>query len=1046
MVLYLFQSFPDFYLGYEIRDLNATGICFYTQTSNWGASNLTTTLKYTVCSNDFLLGGYDILKGSTDYFIRTYSNLPTHSMIYYTATVWAIDTWDLYAIGSTPPGDTFVLDFDGREFPGPYMRSNIFPTKTCGRLGNYDLGPIRVFGKVMHTISTLIIKVRAAFDEGPLNESFGFRNLNLLFVRNPDPSAIGSSTESFCALAPVTIPDKQCPCPEGQFQYPLTPFTCSPCHPICASCFDRGPRGCYQCVAGASFVNGQCIFCDASCKLCSGPGPAECKTCQPGLFLYQNKCIPECELPSVNTTDGCINSCSAPCSPSTKFLSWNGSCLDTCPFPLRQITSSTSIRKCEYPCETGEYLYWDGSCKNDCVSPLNIRIETGVQYCDYPCFDTEFLYINGTCSLTCSPPFKQRFDTGKQYCEFLCAPDEFLHKDGSCLSYCNFPFISLIYTGHKLCDSPCLHSSDYLYWNNSCGPLCPLPFQKFQIRNINYCIPKCLSDQYIFWNGSCISSCELPLQVQHQPFGDICLHPCPHPTDFYLEDTKTCSSTCISSSSIDNGYYFKCSSSSTIEASGLLVNLLLGAPFGSTSFITVAKLTRYVKYVDIKYPPRLENLRISGARSVLNLKFGPKIPHNVNSSFTKYPIPDIFERNHLHSSFFMNFWEELMSLGILLSIAIILMLFNLLAKKLDWPLFQKGYSHFRFIFKWNFILILFVVNLDEVIIYSALEFKTFKDNSVQAVFSFILGLLMFLSCFAVWIASLVLVSKTDKLKKLNKSQECPEEYEGYQVLFHGYRNNNSFNKRFFSFYLARFILPMIFASYCYTVPLLQVIMYLTINLFSLLIIVCKKPFEKRINYIQVTFIETLVLVNNICLLILTILDVGNHEYYNTFVLVGDLIIVSNVTINFLIIIFLLIKIGSEINLVYKQVRNEANQKKNIWSSILFIIIQQGGFGFEEARPIEIKASKQQNSYSHNNKSTKSVFQESDFEQNIFSETKEGFNKHGNSSSIVEHTKKYGAKKRLISQNGEIQTDSGHIDYENMNDELVLFEDVDIDQK
>jgi len=1022
--------------------LNATGTCFHNQANSWGASNLRSNLRYTVCSNDFILGGHDILNGPTDYFFRDYSNLPPHSMIYYTMTAWAIDSWDLYVTGSNPPGDTFVMDFDGTQFPGPYMRASIFPAKSCGRLGNNDLGPIRIFGKLPHSLSTLTLRVRGAFDENTANEAFGFRNLILLFVTNPDVTALGSTTASLCGIAPITLPDKQCPCQEGQFQYSVAPFTCSPCHPNCASCFDGGPRSCYQCALGASFVNGQCVFCDASCKLCSGPSPTQCITCQPGLFLYQNRCIPECTYPSLNTTDGCINYCSAPCPPN-QFLYWNGSCLSTCPSQLNEIIYLASFKKCEYPCGTGEYLYWDGSCKKECQFPLNIRIDTGAQYCDYPCANNEFLYINGSCEITCHAPFSQRFIMEKQFCEYPCAPGEFLHQDGSCLSFCNPPFIPNIYTTHKVCDSPCMFS-DYLYWNSTCNSSCPPSLQKYSIGKIKYCTPKCSNNQFLFWNGSCISSCEFPLKAQNQLFGNVCLHPCPNPTDFYNEDTNTCSNACIYYSKIENGLYLKCPSSSAIEASGLLTNLLLSAPFGTTTFVTFAKLVRYMKYINIKFPPRLERLRISGARTVLNLKLEIGVPHNYNNSFTKQTIPKIFEKSRLHSSFLVNFWQELISLSVLLGLAMILIMLEVSSKSYNCPLVQKLCQNFRYIFKWNLILVLFAINIDEVILYSALEFKTFHDDSVQSIISFLLGLFMFLACLAFFPFSLILSSKASHFNNLNNLQEFLEKNEGFQVLFRGYKNNSFINRRFFSFYLLRFILPMLFASYCDTVPLLQSIIYFTIGAFTLLIIICNKPFENRINYVQSICIETLTLINNICLLILISFDTQGNTDHDSFILTGDLIILTNVTTNFLQIVFLVYKIIDAIKNSSKQSIRNLNQK-SIFSTIAFIVIQQAGFGFEHAESIDSKnfcKSKDEKlclSAQNTHKGSRSNYPKINLEQNIFSETKEEFSKQGiSSTNIIEHTKRDGAKKRLISHNEKEHTNSDIIEYDNMNDELILF--------
>lgn len=84
----------------------------------WSSSIFLQGLEYTVCSGTYLLGGYGIIGQAgipaTDIYLqRTYTQLSsTHTMIYFSFTLWALDTWN----GNS--GDSFQLEFDLRIMTG----------------------------------------------------------------------------------------------------------------------------------------------------------------------------------------------------------------------------------------------------------------------------------------------------------------------------------------------------------------------------------------------------------------------------------------------------------------------------------------------------------------------------------------------------------------------------------------------------------------------------------------------------------------------------------------------------------------------------------------------------------------------------------------------------------------------------------------------------------------------------------------------------------------------------------------------------------------
>ena len=876
-------------------------------------------------------------------YTRTYNSLLVHTTIYYTFTLWAIDSWSDIPLDS----DYFQLKFDAVAVTGPLVSVANFPNKVCGRKEYGDVG-LRFFGGVAHNALSLIFQVISYLNQDSNDESFGFRDINLLFSLN-------TLTPPMCGLGLSTLPNL-CSCPEG-FVRLTTGGPCFPCDPSCASCYGTSSKKCYQCAPGYSYDGTRCFACDASCLLCTGPNPTQCVTCQFGLFLFQNNtCIPECNFPFIQTNDNCVKYCNDPC-PTTQFLFWNNSCLNTCVSPLQPITILNSINQCVYPCESGNYLYWDGSCEASCSSPLTIRIESGAQFCDYKCGVAQYLYWSGSCSSTCKPPLVQRFDKGRQYCIYPCHLNDFLYFDQSCLSYCLSPLVSRTTASRKFCDYPCTNIEDFLYQDGTCKSTCPLPLRRFSLQKTKYCISPCSSDEFLFWNGSCISSCNSPLKTEVKPYGNLCNLPCDNALDYYHEETGECQATCGLSSQINHGLYLSCHSIPPDE-NGLLEKLLLIPPAesGATTFVVLNKLIQYVRFLNIEYPPRLFNLTTSRGREIFSLKLGSSMPANIKQSFTKHPVPSVFEKQNLHSSFIVNFWQGLSSIWIVLGFAISSFSIRILAKRRKWIFIRKTLDSLRFVNEWNLILMLFAILFGDIILFSSIELRTYKADSIQATISFILSLLMLASCVVFLVGSFYLSSRAQKLRTSAVIPENAQEiykvflkkWQGCQVLFLDYRIISWPQYQFFFIYILRFALPMVIASYCYSLPLMQAIIYVIISLIMMIYIPYKKPILSRLSHYQVLAIEGVMLIINVCVLVLVIIDKSASQYNKVAIFAGDIIILGSVTVNLLLVLFLALKVGSEIKQAWKLKREHILEKKVHFLHLLFLLIQQAGFGFEEA--------------------------------------------------------------------------------------------------
>lgn len=172
----------------------------------------------------------------------------------------------------------------------------------------------------------------------------------------------------------------------------------------------------------------------------------------------------------------------------------------------------------------------------------------------------------------------------------------------------------------------------------------------------------------------------------------------------------------------------------------------------------------------------------------------------------------------------------------------------------------------------------------------------------------------------------------------------------YQVIYKGFNDNIYSNQIFYLIYALRLCLPMFIAAWFYFSPIFQAFLYNVISIAALIYIWITQPIIRRINQIQLILLESLMLIINICLLLLTILNASGKSLNSLGASLGDLIVFTNTCINLLLLVFLIIKIILGIKAVIHFNHNSDNKSRqdlNPWPQVFVFILQQGGMGFEE---------------------------------------------------------------------------------------------------
>jgi len=984
---------------------------FGVEVSHWTCSACDNTINpmYTLCASDYILGGYsgyNILTMSAtggNYFQRIYTNVPAHNQINFRITVYAIDTWD-----GVTQSDNFAIKFDSTQVPGiniqnfnPTVNNNPVPTLVsyCGTTA-LDHPPFQYYITVPHSGSSgssLTLQLISRLNSAGSDESIGFRDLVMEF----DTVTTPLTTAKYCGISSQPVPSNWCLCTApNQIMLPVNSGTCQNCTSPCATCSGTITT-CTSCIYGYYLVGSTCYSpCDSPLQIVTTAGVNYCNTpCPTGIVFWDQSCeaasvcvaplysaitiygYPVCPWPCGDSEylyweGSCLSDCPSPLTPTkykgknmctntcNTYLYWNGSCFANCDPPL--VSSNSRLRNyCHYPCKySWQFLYWNGTCSQYCEFPLGIRYDAGHNYCDYLCDPTEFLYWNGSCKSDCPGGLVTRTQgsPSRNYCDFPCKSTEFLYWNGTCRATCLSPLSSRIEGGRKFCDFPCDPDTLFLYDNASCIATCSLsPFVSVTegTPSRNYCNFPCVNGEYwATWSSECVSSCSKPLIRVNYGSYDYCNLPCEPATLYYMSDTGKCQASCPYTK-ISSGAFLYCQvPPAGYEDHGFLFDAPLDPD--AVTFVTLVKLMQYVRYLDIEMPRRLERLGISRARSVLNVRSGIHVPKvTVENLAKRKSPPEVFESHSLSPGFVVNYWFNLTSIMIGLGVIVFLHVVQMICKALQVFWLKEIFQVLKIILGWGYITMLFCIDIDDIILYGAMEFKTINLVSSTTLSS--LSFFLCLTFIGVMIATMICICLIVNKKRYNLDTSPSIHAKRYiakfertwdwcQILYRGFKSTNFVTEYFYLIYIIRIAFPMLIVVWSYRDPVVITIFEVLISLCILGLLMYQKPFIKRVNQIQIMILESIVLLMNICMLIITALDAVDIKRSSFAIFLGDVVIIGNVILNFMVLLFLLIRIVLEIqaiNLALTKANIKGRRSIAAWLQLLALPLQQANMGFEE---------------------------------------------------------------------------------------------------
>ena len=322
-----------------------------------------------------------------------------------------------------------------------------------------------------------------------------------------------------------------------------------------------------------------------------------------------------------------------------------------------------------------------------------------------------------------------------------------------------------------------------------------------------------------------------------------------------------------------------------------------------------------------------------------------------------------FHRYSFSYNFLVNIWPQLTSILIAITITVAIAVLNKIC--IIFHSTSTLFARLLNLVKWGLPLILLATSVDDIILYSSLQFHVVKtpDKSFLIAISYIACLLTIAIGLTLFIGVILLARKAQsslpktsqsRQRTLNFNAHFFNKWKDFQIVFQGFNNTSLLTKSCYAVYMLRLMLPMIIACSFYNSPFAQTILQLIVSTLILTYIVYLQPFEKEINHVQMIMIESVVLIMNVCSLMLVILERNSLGIDSWLVvIVGDIIVAENYLVNLLLLMFLGIKMIIEAKVIYVKLLDKDSRRDNAeYVGLLGLVLQQGGFGFEEMISME----------------------------------------------------------------------------------------------
>ena len=391
--------------------------------------------------------------------------------------------------------------------------------------------------------------------------------------------------------------------------------------------------------------------------------------------------------------------------------------------------------------------------------------------------------------------------------------------------------------------------------------------------------------------------------------------------------TLTSSSVCNKISSPPN-VLVATRAAETISNVGLMLTIFTSQS-GSVAVSSgaLAKALQYSRFINVtSYSASLQTVFKEAPATAGFLPFSPKIPAAFENGHQDHQLPYKFRLYHLHSSYVVNFWKDLMSLAIAFAITTLLVLFEYLFSKINKQ--SKIYltiTKLRNSFLSFFLLQLHLISGD-VWLYFSLQMITTKSYSTSFDGSFIACLVFVIVSLLMLIIHGIILLKYQALKKQatlvnsessNALLEFTNKYKTFQFFTQNYKDHSLYSQAFLLFFIIRIILTSCIIGFLWNYPLFQAVLLTTMSTLMIVYILIVRPFKTFLEFIQQLLYEVILGLINIGILLIANMESNKYTSDDLVDNVSSLIFMCNLFMKVLPMISMLVTV---ILLIYHKLK------------------------------------------------------------------------------------------------------------------------------
>ena len=479
---------------------------------------------------------------------------------------------------------------------------------------------------------------------------------------------------------------------------------------------------------------------------------------------------------------------------------------------------------------------------------------------------------------------------------------------------------------------------------------CSYPYLPRNETDQAYCDFRCSSSSstpYLYPNGSCLSHCSTP-SVKYQNFSSewYCRGPCLDTTKFYYPDQKLCLSSCNDGYQEDfSTFYKQCvlspvssftkgvldatekgqkAASAVTQATAALSS---GSPTGISATVA-GKIFSNIKYLNISYSNELEDALINWGTSFISLEFMPDMPQTIQQRIANQPVPYMFEKYNIKSSFLLNFWNNLCLLLILTAFFISVCLFEFTALRAQKPQITSKLVIARTMTQ-NFLLTQLYSVYGDIIFYTTLEYRSIHLNQGLFKLSFSASLTLLFIIILSLSLHFYLLHKYQKIKKQARPElltKFIDSHKGNFVLFRDFKDVSLLYQSFLLLLTARDLTFSLILTTMFQHPLAQTILILVFNVAMFAYLILRPPFVSLLDATQQLFYEFITMSVNVSVLIMAIMDEIRSNGLELRSNIGKFVIITNMIFNFGSLAFMLIKGWTVIREIYQAYKIQKKAK------------------------------------------------------------------------------------------------------------------------